>query len=156
MKFKLPFLVFLFFSASINSINAQHLIGKSREQIMEIPWVKEYYNENPFFKGFATLNPESREYKYSLSFSADGICVTEALWARSFKADSKLRDFISTYGTALSESTYVINPPQGKKFVVNILATHNRLPHQVTFSYKQIFKTEGIPREDTYPYEFKD
>lgn len=101
------------------------------------------------------LRVTNSEYHYLFGFSNFGICISQTLESRSFLSDIKLRDYLNMKGVRLSSSTYLINGQSDKPFYACIIATHDGLPHQVSFSYEQIFKTTSIPSKDTYPYELK-
>jgi hypothetical protein len=142
----------------LKQVSAQHELGLTRDEILNLPWVKEYHKTNPIIPGFERdfMHVKTNEYHYTIGFSTAGICVSETLESRRYMSDIKLRDYLSLYGVPLSTSTYIVTPQKGNKFFACIVATHNDLPHQVSFSYEQIFKTNSTPRKDTYPYEFNN
>ena len=143
---------------SLNQASAQYELGLTRDEILNLPWVKEYHKTNPILPGLESdyMHVKTNEYHYTIGFSIAGICVSETLESRSYMSDIKLRDYLSMYGVPLSTSTYIVTSQKGKKIFACIVATHNDLPHQVAFSYEQIFKTNSTPRKDTYPYEIND
>lgn len=151
------FLLIVSLSLATGNTFAQFELGLIREAVLNLPWVKEYHQKKNYIPALEQdfIRVTTNEYHYSFGFSILGICVSQTLEARSYMSDIKLRDYLSMNGVPISTSTYIVNP-KGKKFYACIVAIHNELPHQVCFSYEQIFKTNSTPRKDTYPYEIKD
>lgn len=158
MNKRIRFLVTALTLTILNHTSAQNELGLTRDEILNLSWVKEYHKTNPIIPGLERdyMHVKTNEYHYTIGFSIAGICISETLESRSYMGDIKLRDYLSMYGVPLSTSTYIVTPQKGKKFYACIVATHNDLPHQVAFSYEQIFKTNSTPRKDTYPYEFNN
>lgn len=155
MKIFPHLLLLVALSLTSKNTTAQYELGLTREAILNLSWVKEYHQENNYISVLEQdyMRVKTNEYHYTFGFSILGICVSQTLAARSYMGDIKLRDYLSMNAVPLSTSTYIVNP-KGKKLFACIVATHNDLPHQVCFSYEQIFKTNSTPRKDTYPYEF--
>lgn len=154
MKILPHFLLVVTLSFASSASFAQYELGLTREAILNLPWVKEYHQKKNYIPALEQdyMRVTTNEYHYSFGFSILGICISQTLEARSYMGDINLRDYISMNGFPISTSTYIFNP-KGKKFFACVVATHNDLPHQVCFSYEQIFKTNSKPRKDTYPYE---
>jgi hypothetical protein len=154
MKILLHLLLVVALSLASKITLAQYELGLTREAILNLSWVKEYHQKNNYIPALKQdfMRVKTNEYHYTFGFSISGICVSQTLEARSYMGDIKLRDYLSMNAVPISTSTYIVNP-RGKKFFACIVATHNDLPHQVCFSYEQIFKTNSVPRKDTFPYE---
>lgn len=156
--------ILLLLAVSISSFSAkkafaQTELGLSRETILNLPWVLEYHKTNNYIPVLERdfMRVKSGNYHYTFGFSNIDICNVLTLESRSFTGDTKLRDYLNIYGIRLSSSTYIINESDKKnRHYAFIMVTHNGLPHQVIFSYKQMFKTEGTPRVDDYPYEINN
>ncbi len=156
MKSILSILIISIASFAPKTTFAQTELGLSRESILNLPWVLEYNKKNNYISAleYDFMRVKSDTYHYTFGFTNMGICNVLTLESRSFTGDIKLRDYLSMYGVPLSSSTYIINASDKKqRHYAFIGATHKGLPHQVIFSYKQMFKTEGTPRVDDYPYE---
>lgn len=150
----LSFLLLLGTFLIANNVHSQTELGLTREQILNLPWVKDFYNDPSNSKPlpFGTLNVRSSEYHYTLRFSVYDVCIGVSVEARSYDASIKLRSYLQQQAQPLSMTTY-IGRHNGKKYFACILATKNTLPHHVSFSYEQLFKTNTTPRIVTEPYE---
>ena len=134
-------------------------LGLSRETVLALPFVVEYHKTNNYIPAleYDFMRVKSLGYHYTFGFSNMNVCNVLTLESRSYMSDIKLRDYLSMYGVPISKSTYIINGNDKKnRHYAFIGATHNGLPHQVIFSYRQMFKTEGTPRIDDYPYELNN
>ena len=134
-------------------------LGLSRETVLALPFVVEYHKTNNYILAleYDFMRVKSLGYHYTFGFSNMNVCNVLTLESRSYMSDIKLRDYLSMYGVPISKSTYIINGNDKKnRHYAFIWATHNGLPHQVIFSYRQMFKTEGTPRIDDYPYELNN
>ncbi len=155
MKFSALSLLLLLASLSIGiNVHAQTELGLTREQILNLSWVKSFYNDPSNSKPlpFGTLNVRSSEYHYTFRFSVYDVCIGVSVEARSYDASIKLRSYLQQQAQPLSMTTY-IGRHNGKRYFACILATKNSLPHHVSFSYEQLFKTNTTPRIVTEPYE---
>lgn len=156
MQKTILFLIILLVILSTNKAFGQTELGLSREKILALPFVMEYSKKhnNLTTLDFEIMEVTSEIYHYTFRFSNIGVCNALTLTSRSYLGDIKLRDYLNMYGVPISISTYILNSPdKNNRQYAFIVATHNGLPHQVVFSYKQMFKTEAIPRIDEYPYE---
>lgn len=134
-------------------------LGYSREVILSLPWVMEYHKTHKYIPALERewMHVTYNKYHFTYGFSSIGICNALTLESRSFMGDIGLRDFLSMNAVPISTSTYIVYPSDKlNKHFAFIVSTHKGLPHQVVFSYKQIFKTEGTSRIDEYPYEIND
>lgn len=159
MKRILVLSIIIIASLVTNRAYSQTELGLSRETILNLPWVLEYHKTNNYIPSleYDFMRVKTNTYHYTFGFSNLGVCNVLTLESRSFTGDIKLRDYLSMYGVPLSASTYIINgSDKQKRHYAFIGATHNGLPHQVIFSYKQMFKTDGTPRVDEYPYEINN
>ena len=159
MKSFLLFFIILIASIATKRTFAQTELGLSRESIMNLPWVLEYHEKNKYFPAFEYefMRVTSDSYHYVFGFSNMGICKSLTLESRSRESDFSLRDYLRDNVFELSSSTYIINPNDKKKLhYAFIIATHDGLPHHVTFSYKQMFYTDAPSKIDESPYEIRN
>lgn len=93
MNKKAPFVVTLLTLALISNVSAQHGLGLTRDEMLNLPWVKDYHKTNPIFPGFErdNMRVKANEYYYTIGFSFAGICVSETLESRGYMGDIKLR-----------------------------------------------------------------